>query len=241
MRLRHFALAACLCSCQLWGTSLAQQAAATAAVAPPPEPHPAAPAAPTAYNVEVLIFRANSTLGSPENWSAEAAQAPAVPLAADGENGAPASDSVAATGAVAGGAPGTRFVRALTPAEFQLTDLETRIKSSGTYAAVAHIGWAQTASPWGSHDSMSLQQLGLNNPLLAGTVTLQRGEFLHLGFALTMTIANPPAGLGAAPQTTFVLSENQRVKFYERNYYDAPAFGVIALVTPAQGARRAGR
>jgi hypothetical protein len=235
MRLRDFALAACLCSCQFWGTSLAQQAAVTPGVPPPPEPHPAAPAAPTAYNVEILIFRANSTLGSPENWSAEAAQAPAVPLAADGENGAPAPDSVA------GVAPGTRFVRALTPAEFQLTDLETRIKSSGTYVAVAHIGWAQTASPWGSHDSMSLQQLGLNNPLLAGTVTLQRGEFLHLGFALTMTIANPPAGLDAAPQTTFVLSENQRVKFYERNYYDAPAFGVIALVTPAQGARRAGR
>jgi len=241
MRLRDFALAACLCSCQFWGTSLAQQAAVTPGVPPPPEPHPAAPAAPTAYNVEILIFRANSTLGSPENWSAEAAQAPAVPLATDGENGAPAPDSVAAAGAVAAVAPGTRFVRALTPAEFQLTDLETRIKSSGTYVAVAHIGWAQTASPWGSHDSMSLQQLGLNNPLLAGTVTLQRGEFLHLGFALTMTIANPPAGLDAAPQTTFVLSENQRVKFYERNYYDAPAFGVIALVTPAQGARRAGR
>jgi Peptidoglycan-binding protein, CsiV len=241
MRLRDFALAACLFSCQLWGTSLAQQAAVTAGVPPPPEPHPAAPAGPTVYNVELLIFRTNATLGSPENWSAEAAQAPAVPLAADGENGTPVPDAAAGTGAPASVTPGSRFVRALTPAEFQLSDLETRIKSSGAYVDVAHIGWAQTASPWGSHDSMSLQQLGLNNPQLAGTVTLQHGEFLHLGVALTMTIANPPAGLGAAPQTTFVLNQNHRVKFYERNYYDAPAFGVIALVVPAQGARRAGR
>ncbi len=88
---------------------------------------------------------------------------------------------------------------------------------------------------------MSVQQLGFDNPLLAGSVTLERGQFLHLGLALNLTIANPPAGLGAAAQTTFVLNDNHRVRFYERNYYDAPAFGVIALVVPAQGARRAGR
>ncbi len=95
---------------------------------------------------------------------------------------------------------GSRFVRALTPAEFQLGDLEARIKASGAYVPVAHVGWAQTASPWGSHESMSLQQLGFDDPLLAGTVTLERGQFLHLGFALNLTIATPPAGLGAAPQ-----------------------------------------
>jgi hypothetical protein len=31
------------------------------------------------------------------------------------------------------------------------------------------------------------------------------------------------------------------VRFYERNYFDHPAYGVIALVTPAQGARAPGR
>ena len=238
MRLRDLCLAACLFSCQLWGSSLAQQAAPAAAVALPPEPHPApgaAPAGPTVYNVEVIVFRTNSTLGTPEDWSSEAARAPAVPVAADGETGAPVSDAAGQQGA------GGRFVRALTPAEFQLGDLEARIRSSGAYVPVAHLGWAQTASPWGSHDSMSLQQLGFDNPLLAGTVTLERGQFLHLGFALSLAIANPPGGLGAAPNTTFVLNDNHRVKFYERNLFDAPAFGVIALVAPAQGARRAGR
>ncbi len=237
MRLRDFCLAASLFSCQLWGPSLAQQAVPAAGVALPPEPHPApaaAPGGPTVYNVEVIVFRTNSTLGTPEDWSNEAARAPAVPAPAEGETGAPVSDA-------AGQAPASRFVRALTPAEFQLGDLEARIKSSGAYVPVAHLGWSQTASPWGSHESMSLQQLGFDNPLLAGSVTLERGQFLHLGFALNLTVAMPPAGLGAAPNTTFVLNDNHRVKFYERNYYDSPAFGVIALVVPAQGARRAGR
>jgi hypothetical protein len=236
MRLRDLALVACLLSCPPWATGLAQQASSAPGVAPLAEPHPlpgAAAAGPGVYNVEIIVFRSNSTLGSPENWAAEASQAPAVPVSADGESGAPLSDAAPA--------PGARLVRVLAPAELQLGDLEARIKSSGAYVAVAHIGWAQTASPWGTHESMSLQQLGLDNPLLAGTVTLERGQFLHLGFALNLTIANPPAGLGAAPQTTFVLNDNHRVKFYERNYYDGPAFGVIALVVPAQGARRAGR
>jgi Peptidoglycan-binding protein, CsiV len=236
MRLRDLALVACLLSCLPWASGLAQQASSAPGVAPAAEPHPlpVAPAAgPGVYNVEIIVFRTNSTLGSPENWGAEANQAPAVPVSAEDESGAPVADAAPA--------PGGRLVRVLTPAEFQLGDLEARIKSSGAYVAVAHIGWAQTASPWGTHESMSLQQLGLDNPLLAGTVTLERGQFLHLGFALNLTIANPPAGLGAAPQTTFVLNDNHRVKFYERNYFDAPAFGVIALVAPAQGARRAGR
>jgi hypothetical protein len=59
--------------------------------------------------------------------------------------------------------------------------------------------------------------------------------------ALSYSPADPPAGIGAAPGSTFNLSESRRIRFYERNYYDHPGFGVIALVTPAQGARPAGR
>jgi hypothetical protein len=53
---------------------------------------------------------------------------------------------------------------------------------------------------------------------------------------LNYTTSNPPAGLSAAPGTTFVLSESRRVKSFERNYFDHPAFGVIALVTPVNRA-----
>jgi hypothetical protein len=78
-------------------------------------------------------------------------------------------------------------------------------------------------------------------PGLSGTVFLERGQFLHLGMTLTYAMASPPAGLGAAPDTPFTINESRRVRFYERNYFDHPAFGVIALVTPARGARPPGR
>ena len=67
------------------------------------------------------------------------------------------------------------------------------------------------------------------------------GQFLHLGLSLSWTMESPPDGLGAAPGTQFTLNETRRVRFYERNYYDHPAFGVITLVTPAQGPRAPGR
>jgi len=37
------------------------------------------------------------------------------------------------------------------------------------------------------------------------------------------------------------MNQSRRIRFYERNYYDHPAFGVIALVTPTQGKRPPGR
>ena len=52
--------------------------------------------------------------------------------------------------------------------------------------------------------------------------------------ALNYQTSNPPPGLSAAPGTVFNLNESRRIKFFERNYYDHPAFGVIALVTPAK-------
>jgi hypothetical protein len=70
-------------------------------------------------------------------------------------------------------------------------------------------------------------------PGLSGTIYLERGSYLHLGMALNYQSANVPAALGAAPGQLFNLNESRRVKFDQLNYYDHPAFGVIALVTPA--------
>jgi hypothetical protein len=71
-------------------------------------------------------------------------------------------------------------------------------------------------------------------------VALERGQYLHLALALSYAMEDPPHGLAAAG-TVFTLTQTHRVRFYERNYFDNPAFGVIALVTPLTGARRAGR
>lgn len=183
--------------------------------------------APTpAYNIELVIFRANTALGGAENWSAEAAAT---------------ANSIAGDEASSGSSQVGRFVALIPSSAYQLTDIEGRLRSSGAYVPVAHVAWSQTASAWGTRAGFTLQKLGVVTPGLSGTVFLERGQYLHLGMTLSYADPSPPAGLGAATGTTFTINQSRRVRFYERNYYDHPAFGVIALVSPAQGARPPGR
>jgi hypothetical protein len=197
---------------------VAQEAPAPPAAAPAPGNGPV-------YNVELIVFRAASAVGGPENWSAEAGGG-ARSIAGD-ESG--------------GGSQVGHFVGELPSSAWQLGELESRLRSSGGYVPVAHAAWSQTASSWGTRAGFALQRLGINVPGLSGTVYLEHGQFLHLGMSLSYADPSPPDGLGAAPGTTFTINESRRVKFYERNYFDNPAFGVIALVTPVQGTRAPGR
>lgn len=199
-------------------------AAAPAAAATTPAPAPAATPAASVYNVEIIVFRTNQALGAAENWSAQAAR------------------EYNSEGEAAGNPKGVgRFVGLLPQTAWQLMPIENKMRTSGLYVPVAHVAWSQTASDWGTRAGFSLERLGLQVPGLNGTVFLERGQFLHLGMAMSYAPGSPPAGLGAGPGTTFSISESRRIRFYERNYYDHPAFGVIALVTPAQGSRPAGR
>ncbi|MGQ0834446.1 MAG: CsiV family protein [Gammaproteobacteria bacterium] len=179
------------------------------------------------YRVELLVFRATTALGGAENWGVRS------DARSSGANGEPpAAQASAQIG---------RFSRALGPAELQLREVAARLRASGTYEPVAHVGWMQSASDWGTRAGFSVGRLGIHVRGLSGTVFLERGQFLHLGLTLDYEMAQPPEGIGAGPGTVFRLDESRRVRFYERNYYDHPAFGVIALVTPAQGSRRTGR
>jgi hypothetical protein len=200
--------------------------AQTPAAAPAPAGAPAAAPAPTAsvYNIEIIVFRTNQALGGAENWSAQTSH----DYNSDGE----ASEGTKGVG---------RFVGLLPQTSWQLTPIENKMRSSGLYVPVAHVAWSQTASDWGTRAGFTLQRLGVDVPGLAGTVFLERGQYLHLGMALSYAPSNPPAGMGAGPGTTFTINQSRRIRFYERSYYDHPGFGVIALVTPAQGARPAGR
>jgi hypothetical protein len=173
---------------------------------------PQQPAALPTYNIEVVVFRNGSGSGGGEDWGARAT--------------ARGGDS---SGASAVG----RFVASIPPAQYQLNDLKARLAASGTYQPIAHFAWQQTPSSWGSRAGFSVQRLAGNVPGLSGLIYLERGQFLHLGMSLNYAPANPPGGLGAASGTNFNLTEIRRIKFFERNYYDHPAFGVIALVTPA--------
>jgi hypothetical protein len=189
------------------------------------EPAPAPPSAPASvYNIEIIVFRATSALGGAEDWGAEAG-----------------ARNIAGEESASGAATVGHFVAPLPPSMWQLGELENRLRASGVYVPVAHTAWSQTASSWGTRAGFTVQKLGIEVPGLSGTVFLERGQWLHLGMSLTFAMASPPQGLGAAPDTPFTLNESRRVRFYERNYFDHPAFGVIALVSPAQGARPPGR
>jgi len=182
----------------------------------------------SAYNVELIVFRALGSTGTPENWAAE--------VGTGNEEG-----TVVGAESASGGREQGRFLTALPASAYQLGEIETRLRSSGAYLPVAHVAWSQTASAWGTHGGLPVQRLGLDVPGLTGTIVLERGAYLHLGMTLNYAIPNPPAGLAAPPGTVFTMNENQRVKFYDRTYFDHPAFGVIAIVTPAQGKRPPGR
>jgi ribosomal protein S30 len=164
------------------------------------------------YTVELIVFRNLSGQGGAEDWSVK-------PVARR-----PDQPDSPVTG---------RFVAALSPSQFQLNDVEARLRNSANYQPIAHFAWQQTASSWGSGAGFTVAKLAGNVPGLSGLIFLEAGTYLHLGMTLNYQAATPPAGLGAAPGTVFMMSESRRVKQYERNYYDHPAFGVIALVTPA--------
>ena len=166
----------------------------------------------TVYTIEVIVFRNLSGQGGPEDWGAKAvARGPETPEAP-------------VTG---------RFVRSVPASQFQLNDIETKLRNTANYQPIAHFAWQQTASSWGSGAGFTVAKVGGNAPGLSGIIFLEAGTYLHLGMTLNYQSSNPPAGLGAAPGTVFMMSESRRVKRYERNYFDHPAFGVIALVTPA--------
>ncbi len=247
-------------------TLVATQAAGAATAAPTTipatadraasSPQPAAAAAAAArradpvYRVELVIFRAASAPGSPENWAAEASGAPPPEATPQGTppqvtppQVTPPDTSTARTNGDPVGAAqpaGQRaLVRLLPSSELELAELAARLRSSGHYLPVAEVAWWQTASPWGRPIEIPVQSLGVDAEGLSGTVSLQRGEFLHLEVSLDYAMQDPPPALGAAPGTVFSLHDMHRVRFNERNYFDHPAFGVIALVTPVQEPRRA--
>jgi Peptidoglycan-binding protein, CsiV len=215
-RWRTLTFALTVLALALPGSGGAQEAPAATA--------PATPAA-TVYNIEIIIFRNNGAQGGSENWGTQGAS----------------SRNIAGDETTTGTTQIGRFVALLPSSAYQLSDLESRLRASGAYVPVAHVAWSQTASSWGTRAGFSLQKLGVDVEGLNGTVFLEHGQFLHLGLTLNYAMSAPPPGLNAAAGTVFTINESRRVKFYDRNYFDHPAFGVIALVTPAQGARAPGR
>lgn len=158
-------------------------------------------AAASTYNVEVLIFRMNGPR--------------------EGEPGAAAARSASGDSAQ-GATQVARYVGALPAAKLQLAGARQKLAGAG-YRVLAHTGWTQTASSWGSRNGLAVERVGLQVPGLSGQFLLERGSLLHFGMNLRYT----PEG-GAALQ----MSEIRRIRFNEKNYYDHPGLGMVAVITP---------
>ena len=163
----------------------------------------------TLYRVELLVFRVTAPPAG-EDWSAP-----------------PGFRGFGADPAAASGVPGATLpavVKIYTPDRYQLGSTASKLRASGAYQPVAHAAWLQTATPWGRHAGIDLADVGIQAKDLGGTVYLERGTLLHLGLDLRY---------GADP--VYHLGELRRVKFNEKHYFDHPAFGAIAIVSPVTG------
>lgn len=170
------------------------------------EPAAAQQGARTLYRVELLVFRV-VTPPAGEDWSA--------PPGFRGFGGDPAAMAIT---------PRPSVVKVYGPDRYQLGGTAARLRTSGVYQPVAHAAWLQTASPWGRHAGIDLAEVGIEAKDLAGSVYLERGTLLHLGLDLRY---------GTAP--AYHLGELRRIKFNEKHYFDHPAFGAIAIVSPVTG------
>jgi hypothetical protein len=115
----------------------------------------------------------------------------------------------------------SQLLRVLPPSEYKLGAIETGLRGSGAWRPIAHAAWIQTAANWGTHVGIALADLGINTPGLSGMVYLERATYLHLGMNLTLSA-----------DASFVINEMRSVKYNEKQYFDHPAFGVIAVVSP---------
>jgi len=170
----------------------------------------------TQYDVELVIFRNLGATGTAENWTLEetlAKERGVIPEDDEGTGGAqtPTKTSQEVT------------VSPIPSTQFKLTAIEDALRRSHTYQPLAHIGWTQTGYPLQGAPFVSIAPLLPASVPLTGQVVLSRGHYLHLTLDLVYQANNPQP---------YVLRQSRRMKSGEKHYFDHPAFGVIALVTP---------
>jgi hypothetical protein len=158
------------------------------------------------YGVEVIVFRASS-VNAAEDWDA-----------------APPGRGFGSSANRGGAAP--QVVKVLTPGDYRLGTIEATLRANGAWRPIAHAAWIQTAANWGSHAGLALADVGINAPGLSGTVYLERAPiYMHLGFDVHLSAA-----------ATYTIKEMRSVRYNDKQYFDHPAFGIIALVTPIKHA-----
>jgi hypothetical protein len=142
------------------------------------------------------------------------------------------------TGALPGGAPPEAIaddgIEMTASPSRKLTSAANKLKSNGMKVLV-HTAWTQ--APVGCNQSgcrntatlrgVSAEQLGLARTVISGKVGLQRGSALFLGVDLTID----DGGRRYRIREIRAL-EVRQLKAEEPQYFDHPAIGVLAVVTP---------
>ncbi len=116
-------------------------------------------------------------------------------------------------------------VEAMPETAWQLASIDASLVRRG-YTLLAHLEWAALVPPNG-RTTARLEDLLTGPTPLAGSVAVQRSQYLFLGVDVDFAVPDGP---------TYSMRERRRVKFGERNYFDHPAFGLIAQITPSRGA-----
>jgi hypothetical protein len=210
-RPRRHALAALLCLAGALATGSSTVVAASAAPAVPAAA-PVAPVPPAApaplppgtplYDVEIVVFRAIGVAPT-EDWSA-----------------APTPRGFGSPGNPEHVAP--EVVRVLPPSDYRLMGVIDGMRRNGQWRPIAHAAWIQNAPSWGSHVGIPLNAVGVAVPGLSGTVYLERAPlYLHLGFDVSLQEG-----------ATYTIDEMHNIRQNEKEYFDHPVFGIIAVVIP---------
>lgn len=154
------------------------------------------------YGVEIIVFRSSSVSGG-EDWEA-----------------VPPGRGFGSNAARGGAVP--QVLRVLAASDYRLGTIEATLRTSGAWRPIAHAAWIQTAANWGTHTGIALADVGINVPELSGMIYLERAPiYLHLGFDLHLSAGS-----------TYTIKEMRSVRYNDKQYFDHPAFGIIAVVTP---------
>ncbi len=129
----------------------------------------------------------------------------------------------------------------------ELRTVFQRLQSRAGHRALMHVIWVQSALPDANPPVIDLGTALLASPEVTGTARLSRSRFLHLELDLEFLPTDRPQ-VRPMPvirdgQTTverrvprYRLQESRRMRSQEMHYFDHPAFGVIATVTPLAAA-----
>lgn len=167
----------------------------------------AAPTAPSAYEVEVLVFENRlPDLDGNEQWGAGRATAQ------------DATDAI-----VLGSAP----------TGSDLASVAAALESDARYRLLSHRRWVQSAD---NKPASSPVLVRTDNREIDGYVRFYMSRFLHVEVNLAFQPqASTLGGVDPAPMP-YRLSEQRRVKSQELHYFDHPKFGALVRVTPATAA-----